>query len=68
MSTDGLLRVHDPLLPFSGLSKPADGVWRTHEACTRVVAEMWVDEALLTNDSDGMEKVVWGVDGIVKDQ
>ena len=68
MSMDGLLRVHDPPLSFSGLSKPADGVWRAHEACAIVVPETWVDEVPFENGSDGMEKVVWGVDGIVKDR
>jgi JmjC domain, hydroxylase len=68
LSTDGLLRVHDPPLPSSGVSKPADGVWRAHEACARVVPETWVDEVSLNDGSDGMEKLVWGVDGIVKDR
>ena len=68
LSTDGLLRVHDPPLPFSGLSKPADGVWRAHEACARVVPETWVDEVPMDHGNDGLEKVVWGVDGIVKDR
>ncbi|KAF8493306.1 JmjC domain, hydroxylase-domain-containing protein [Gautieria morchelliformis] len=67
-STDDLLRVHDPPIPFSGLMKPADGVWRAHEACARVVPETWVDDMLLDDGSGGMEKVVWGVDGIVKDR
>ena len=68
MSTDGLLRVHDPPLPSSGVSKPADGVWRAHEACARVVPETWVDEVSLNDGSSGMEMVVWGVDGIVKNR
>jgi hypothetical protein len=62
------LRLRDPPLPFSGLSKPADGVWLAQEASARVVPETWVDDMLVDGGSGGMEKVVWGVDGIVKDR
>lgn len=65
-SSEGLLRVQDPPLASSGLQKPKDGVWLAHENCARVIPETWVDEGL---SSDGIaEKVVWGVDGIVKDR
>ena len=66
-STDDLLRVHDPPLT-GGILKPVDGVWRAHESCARVVPETWVDEVPLNDGSSGVEKVVWGVDGIVKDR
>lgn len=59
--TSGLLRAHDPPIASCGVVRPKDGVWRAHEMCARVIPETWVDE-------EGGEKVVWGVDGIVKDR
>ena len=69
MATADLLRVQDPPLPFSGVARPQDGVWRAHEACARVIPETWVDEVGVESGPPGaMEKVVWGVDGIVRDR
>jgi len=36
-----------------------------HEECASVVPETWVDEV---DEGNGKEKVVFGVDGIVKDR
>ena len=66
----GLLRVHDPPSSWSGCqnvpAKDALGreIWRAHEKCATLVPETWVDEE--TNEDGLMEKVVFGVDGIVK--
>lgn len=38
-----------------------------HEYCANVVPETWVDE-IEFGQSDEKEKVVFGVDGIVKDR
>ncbi|OCB91045.1 JmjC-domain-containing protein [Sanghuangporus baumii] len=68
--TTNLLRVHDPPGSWSGSQNvPAkDGlgkeIWRAHEKCALLVPETWVDEE--TNEEGEMEKVVFGVDGIVK--
>ncbi|GJJ16220.1 hypothetical protein Clacol_010516 [Clathrus columnatus] len=51
----------------TGLVKPPDGIWRAHEVCARIIPETWVDETPIDN-GQGVEKVVWGVDGIVKDR
>ncbi|KAF8576317.1 hypothetical protein K439DRAFT_676101 [Ramaria rubella] len=64
---EGLLRVQDAPMSFSGVAKPNDGVWRAHEACARVIPETWVDEVSMDGGPE-KEKVVWGVDGIVKDR
>ncbi|KAL0948093.1 hypothetical protein HGRIS_010714 [Hohenbuehelia grisea] len=68
MSKEGLLRVQDPPAgrkdAIDAASNPK--VWMAHEFCANVVPETWVD------DFDGghgpPEKVVFGVDGIVKDR
>ncbi|KAF8513261.1 JmjC-domain-containing protein [Hysterangium stoloniferum] len=70
-STDGLLRVHDPPSGPNTPSKPPPGTpWRAHELCAKVVPETWIDEDPDTvSGIDGeKERVVWGVDGIVKDR
>ncbi|THU98588.1 JmjC-domain-containing protein [Dendrothele bispora CBS 962.96] len=65
-SKEGLLRVQDPpsrrkeAMEACGFPK----VWMAHEECANVVPETWVDEV----DEDRKEKVVFGVDGIVKDR
>ena len=41
-------------------------VWMAHEMCANIVPETWVDE--VENVSGEKEKVVFGVDGIVKDR
>ncbi|KAF8887020.1 JmjC domain, hydroxylase-domain-containing protein [Gymnopilus junonius] len=59
MSKEGLLKVRDPP------TFRKDAVWMAHEYCASIVPETWVDEA----EIDGVrEKVVFGVDGIVKDR
>lgn len=69
MARDGLLRVHDP--PIG--RKDADGaagspkIWLAHEDCANIVPETWVDE-VESDVGGGKEKVVFGVDGIVKDR
>jgi hypothetical protein len=71
---DGLLRVHDPpmwrLEADSGEGASANRVWRAHEECARVIPETWVDEIEvgepLTDGTRTKEKVVMGVDAIVK--
>ena len=65
LSTTGLLPVHDPPIASSGIDKPHDGVWRAHESCAIVVPETWVDEGEVNGKR---ERIVWGVDGIVKDR
>ncbi|KAF9073520.1 JmjC domain, hydroxylase-domain-containing protein [Rhodocollybia butyracea] len=67
-SNERLLRVHDP--PFGrkealdACSNPA--VWMAHEECANIVPETWVDE--VESGSSGMQRVVFGVDGIPKDR
>ena len=69
MSKEGLLRVHDP--PIG--RKDADGAsgnpktWMAHENCANVVPETWVDEIDVGRGGE-KEKVVFGVDGIVRDR
>lgn len=67
MSREGLLKVLDPpvsrkdALDATGNPK----VWTAHDFCASVVPETWIDEV----DQDGVkQKVVFGVDGIVKDR
>jgi hypothetical protein len=71
VSTDaeGLLRVHDP--PFTrkdavdAAGSPKQ--WMAHEYCANIVPETWVDE-IESGQNGEREKVVFGVDGIVKDR
>lgn len=72
-SVDDLLTVHDIPQPWSGvpsqaLSKDGNGrpLWRAHESCAMVVPETWVDEVETAEGE--REKVVCGVDAIVKDR
>ncbi|KAJ6589191.1 JmjC domain, hydroxylase-domain-containing protein [Mycena capillaripes] len=68
-SPSGLARVHDlpaawrEVAPAAQIHFPAStggkGVWMAHEACAVVLPETWVDEI-------NGEKLVFGVDGIVR--
>jgi hypothetical protein len=79
MSEEGLLRVYDPptgrrdiaVDELPGSSKgPKE--WMAHEDCANVIPETWVDHIEIGNPrEDGTrakEKVVFGVDGIVRDR
>lgn len=76
MKREGLLRVQDPPLwrpeGQSGGASAAGDVWMAHEECANVVPETWVDEVDVGEPrADGTrakERVVLGVDGIVKDR
>ncbi|KAL5531120.1 hypothetical protein ACEPAG_3996 [Sanghuangporus baumii] len=65
-----LLRVHDPPGSWSRCqnvpAKDSSGkeIWCAHEKCALLVPETWIDEE--ANEEGQMEKVVFGVDGIVK--
>lgn len=68
MGKEGLLRVHDPptnrrdAVEATGNPKS----WMAHDQCANIVPETWVDD--LDSVDGGREKVVFGVDGIVKDR
>lgn len=77
MSRDGVLRVHDPPLwqtegEAGGSVQAGLMVWMAHEVCANIVPETWVDEIEVGEPrEDGTrakERVVFGVDGIVKDR
>lgn len=71
MRKDGLLRVISPPL---GRRDGVNGSqpWMAHEECANVIPETWVDEIDVAVDSHTgipiKERVVYGVDGIVKDR
>lgn len=67
MSKDGLLPVHEPPLTRKDAVDAAGNpkVWLAHEYCANIVPETWVD---FLDTSVGRKKVVFGVDGIVKDR
>ena len=71
-STDGLLTVTDIPEKRSGcqnlIPRDAEGaeIWKAHEKCALIVPETWVDEII--NDTGQKERVVFGVDSIVKDR
>ncbi|KAG5653889.1 hypothetical protein H0H81_009712 [Sphagnurus paluster] len=69
MERDGLLRVHDPPIRRKDAEEAAGNpkVWMAHEMCANIVPETWVDEI---ENAPGQirEKVVYGVDAIVKDR
>jgi hypothetical protein len=79
MSREGLLRVHDPptgrrdivVDELPGTSKGAKK-WMAHEDCANVIPETWVDHIDIGEPTEdgtrAKEKVVFGVDGIVKDR
>jgi len=66
---EGLLRVHDPPVTrkdaIDAAGNPEE--WLAHEYCANIVPETWVDE-IESGQCDEKEKVVFGVDGIVKDR
>lgn len=78
MSKENLLRVHDPptgrkdigVDEIPGSSKgPKE--WMAHQCCANVVPETWIDEVTVSGPSEASlqkEKVVFGVDAIVKDR
>ncbi|THH06325.1 hypothetical protein EW145_g4167 [Phellinidium pouzarii] len=67
-----LLPVHDPPRTRAGCQNyiPKDtagiDVWQAHETCASIVPETWVDEVV--DETGKVEKVVFGVDAIVKDR
>ncbi|KAF8804210.1 jumonji superfamily protein [Phlegmacium glaucopus] len=68
MSNEGLLRVHDPPSNRKEAIEAAGNpkLWMAHDYCANIVPETWVDD--LDTGDGGKEKVVFGVDGIVKDR
>ena len=77
MSQDKLLRVHDPPLwqqegEAGGSMQANNAVWMAHEVCADVIPETWVDEIEVgdprEDGSRAKERVVFGVDAIVKDR
>jgi hypothetical protein len=70
-SRDGLLLVHDkPLLQHPAYVDTK--VWMAHESCARVLPETWLDEVevgpVLEDGTRKRERMVFGVDAIVKDR
>ncbi|KAI0294099.1 JmjC domain, hydroxylase-domain-containing protein [Multifurca ochricompacta] len=70
-SHDGLLPVHDkPLVQH--LAYADTKVWMVHESCARVLPETWLDDVetgpVLDDGTRKREKMVFGVDAIVKDR
>ena len=70
-SREGLLPVHDkPLVQHSAYVDTK--MWMAHESCARVLPETWLDEAetgpVLEDGTRKQEKMVFGVDAIVKDR
>ncbi|KAK0200413.1 jumonji superfamily protein [Desarmillaria ectypa] len=67
-SAEGLLRVQDPPIGRKDAMDAAGSPskWMAHESCANIVPETWVDEL---DGTDGLkERVVFGVDGIVRDR
>lgn len=66
---EGLLRVYEPPVGRKDVDEAAGHPkeWLAHEYCASVVPETWVDE-IERIDTGVAEKVVFGVDGIVKDR
>jgi hypothetical protein len=75
-SREGLLRVQDPPLwrkeGESGGSSTEGAIWMAHEYCANVVPETWVDDVevgpVRFDGTRATERVILGVDGIVKDR
>lgn len=67
MDKEGLLRVYDPPIGRKDIEEAAGNPkeWMAHEYCAQIVPETWVDEIELRGVK---EKVVYGVDGIVRDR
>jgi hypothetical protein len=68
INSEGLLRVQNPPFGRKDVAEAAGHpkVWLAHEFCANVVPETWVDNFIRSDGS--VEKVVYGVDGIVKDR
>ena len=68
MGKEGLLRVHDPPInrrdAIEATGNPKS--WMAHDHCASIVPETWVDDLDAVDGSK--ERVVFGVDGIVKDR
>ncbi|KAL1742522.1 hypothetical protein HDZ31DRAFT_171, partial [Schizophyllum fasciatum] len=63
---EGLLRVQEPPAGVPTVSLDLSRGWRAHERCALIVPETWVDEV---EEGPGFrERVVLGVDAIVKDR
>ncbi|KAI0259156.1 JmjC domain, hydroxylase-domain-containing protein [Gloeopeniophorella convolvens] len=70
-SREGLLPVHDkPVVHHLAYAEVK--VWMAHESCARVLPETWIDEievdSVLSDGTKKREKMVFGVDAIVKDR
>lgn len=67
-NSEGLLRVYEPPIGRKDAVEAAGNpkVWMAHEQCAKVVPETWVDE--MDGASGAKERMVFGVDGIVKDR
>ena len=70
-SREGLLPVHDKP-PVQHLAYADTKVWMAHESCAGVLPETWLDEVetgpVLEDGARKQEKMVFGVDAIVKDR
>jgi hypothetical protein len=68
MGKEGLLRVHDPPINRRDATEATGNPksWMAHDICANIVPETWIDD--LDTADGGKEKVVFGVDGIVKDR
>ena len=68
MGKEGLLRVNDPPInrrdALEATGNPKS--WMAHDHCASIVPETWGDD--LDAVDGGKERVVFGVDGIVKDR
>lgn len=73
MSRDSLLPLHEPPIGRKDIAvdmqpSSAQG-WMAHEDCANVIPETWVDWVESSDDgSRARVKMVFGVDGIVKDR
>jgi hypothetical protein len=65
---EGLLRVHDPPIGRGPFDSNGQALM-AHEQCANVIPETWVDEIQVEQNGERrFEKVIFGVDGIVKDR
>ncbi|KAG6868897.1 hypothetical protein C0993_008195 [Termitomyces sp. T159_Od127] len=67
MDKEGLLRVYDPPIGRKDIEEAAGNPkeWMAHEYCAQIIPETWIDEIELRGVK---EKVVYGVDAIVRDR
>lgn len=65
---EDLLRVYDPPIGRKDAVEAAGNpkIWMAHEQCAKIVPETWVDE--MDGSNGTKERMVFGVDGIVKDR